>query len=148
MPRSLGLDIGSTSIKAAVLNLESGKVEKIVSRPFPAPSSPRPGWFEIDVEDVARRARELVVELLEAAPECNRMLTCGQMGGLVLVDRQGRPRTPYFSWRDQRVLDRHPSGGTYLDVLRHRLSDSDLTAIGREFRAGSTITVRNGAKAG
>jgi sugar (pentulose or hexulose) kinase len=141
MNRCLGLDVGSTSIKAGVLNLESGKVEKIVSRPFPAPSSPQPGWFEIDVEDVAGRARELVVELLGVAPDCDRMLTCGQMGGLVLVDSQGRPRSPYYSWRDQRVLDRHPSGGTYLDVLRQRLSDSDLTAIGREFRAGSTITL-------
>jgi sugar (pentulose or hexulose) kinase len=141
MTRCLGLDVGSTSIKAAVLNLDTGKVERIVSRPFPAPSSPRPGWFEIDVEVVASRARELIVELLDAAPDCGRMLTCGQMGGLVLVDRGGRPRSPYYSWRDQRVLDRHPSGGSYLDVLRQRLSDADLTAIGREFRAGSTITL-------
>lgn len=141
MTRCLGLDVGSTSIKAAVLNLESGKVEKIVSRAFPAPASPRPGWFEIDVEDVAARARELILELLSAAPDCDRMLTCGQMGGLVLVDAKGRPCSPYYSWRDQRVLDRHPSGGTYLDVLRQRLSEADLTAIGREFRAGSTITL-------
>lgn len=141
MPRCLGLDIGSTSLKAAVLNLDSGKVERIVSRPFPPPSSPRPGWFEIDVENVAALCRDLIIELLATAPDCDRMLTCGQMGGLVLVDRNGRSRSPYYSWRDQRVLERHPAGGSYLDVLRERLSDSDLTAIGREFRAGSTITL-------
>jgi len=141
MSRCLGLDLGSTSIKAAVLDLDSGRVERIVSRPFPAPSSPRPGWFEIDSEEVARLSRELLTELLEAAPDCNRLLTCGQMGGLVLVDRSGNAQSPYYSWRDQRVLERHSSGQSYLDRLRNRLSEADLTAIGREFRAGSTITL-------
>jgi len=141
MTRCLGLDIGSTSIKAAVLNLDSGKVERIVSRPFPAPASPRPGCFEIDVEDVAERSRQLILQLLEQAPDCDRLLTCGQMGGLVLVDRHGRSQSPYYSWRDQRVLESHPSGGSYLEVLRRRLSEADLTTIGHEFRAGSTITL-------
>ncbi|QDT53388.1 Glycerol kinase [Caulifigura coniformis] len=141
MSRCLGLDLGSTSIKAAVLDLDSGGVERIVSRPFPAPTCPRPGWFEIDAEEVARLSRELLTELLAAAPDCNRLLTCGQMGGLVLVDRSGKARSPYYSWRDQRVLDRHSSGETSLDRLRKRLSEADLMAIGREFRAGSTITL-------
>lgn len=141
MARCIGLDIGSTSIKAAVLNLESGQVERIASRPFPAPANPRPGYFEIDALEVTNRARELLVELLRSAPDCNRLLTCGQMGGLVLVDSKGQPRSPYYSWRDQRVLEPHSDGGSYFDRLRQRLSDDDVTAIGRELRAGSTITL-------
>ena len=38
MARCIGLDIGSTSLKAAVLNLETGKVERIVATPFPVPA--------------------------------------------------------------------------------------------------------------
>ena len=55
MARCLGLDLGSTSIKAAILNLETGQVERIVSRPFPGPRAPQSGWFEIDVDEVASR---------------------------------------------------------------------------------------------
>jgi sugar (pentulose or hexulose) kinase len=141
MPRCLGLDVGSSSIKAAVLNLDTDRVETVRSRPFPNHRAERPGGFEIDVAAVCLRVRELLTELLREAPDCDRLLTCGQMGGLVLVDHRGTARSPYYSWRDQRVLERHPSGQSYLERLRARMSDADLTAIGREFRAGSTITL-------
>ncbi|HVJ69204.1 MAG TPA: FGGY family carbohydrate kinase [Caulifigura sp.] len=141
MPRCLGLDLGSSSIKAAVLNLETGKVERVVSQPFPGPVAPRPGWFEIDVVDIANRARSLLAELISDAPDCTRLLTCGQMGGLALVDDRGRPHSPYISWRDQRSIGPHPAGGTFFDVFRSRLSDRDLDAVGRELRVGSTIVL-------
>jgi sugar (pentulose or hexulose) kinase len=141
MARCIGLDLGSTSIKAAVLNLESGQVEHVVSQPFPAPATPGPGHFEIDVSDVANRSRELLTELVHQTPDCDRVLTCGQMGGLALVDARGQPHSPYRSWRDQRTLNRHPSGGSYFDVLQQRLTDYDVTVIGRELRSGSTISL-------
>ncbi|HVJ66813.1 MAG TPA: FGGY family carbohydrate kinase [Caulifigura sp.] len=141
MARCLGLDLGSTSIKAAILNLETGQVERIVSRPFPGPRAPQSGWFEIGVDEVASRSRELLTQLVEVAPDCNRLLTCGQMGGLSLVDSKGQAKSPYISWRDQRSLMPCPDGGTFFDSLKQRLSARDLDAIGRELRVGSTITL-------
>ncbi len=141
MARCIGLDVGSTSLKAAVLNLDTGNVERIVSTPFPAPAIPQPGRFENDVEVVAGLCRQLLADLLLQAPDCRDVYTCGQMGGLVLVDSRGRPHTPYMSWRDQRTLDLHRSGKSYFDSFRSRLSPSDLDAIGQELRVGSTINL-------
>ncbi len=141
MSRCIGLDLGSSSIKAAVLNLESGQVEQLASEPFPAPSAPHSGWFEIDVADVVSRVRRIVSTLVRQSPGCDRLFTCGQMGGVALVDNRGRPHSPYYSWRDQRSLAPHPEGGTYFDMIRRRLADRDYDAIGRELRVGSTATL-------
>ncbi len=55
----LGLDIGSSTIKGAILDLESGAVHSITREPFPEPVPGLPtGWFEVDPSEiVARPAR-------------------------------------------------------------------------------------------
>ena len=44
----LGLDIGSSSIKAAILDVDSGSIHDLAQLPFPQPLAGRPaGHFEI-----------------------------------------------------------------------------------------------------
>lgn len=138
----IGLDLGSTSIKAALLDPAAGTISHLRSRPFPDPVPGQPAlWFEIDPEPVIAHVRDLIAELvdLSSAP-IHGLLGCGQMGGVILVAPDGQQhRTNYLSWRDQRVLETHSNGsGTYFEELQRRTSEDNLTAIGRELRPGST----------
>lgn len=139
----LGIDIGSSSIKAGVLDLERGTVEHIRSRAFPNPKPSSSGLnFEIDAVEVTRLVRAMIDELLDGRPGCAGIVTCSQMGGLMFVGPKGEILSSYYSWRDQRSVEPHPSGkGSYFDVYASRLSDADRAAIGQELRVGSTGVV-------
>jgi len=122
--RCLGLDIGSSSIKGAILDLESGNVHSIVKEPFPDPLPGLPtGWYEIDPMEVVTRTRRVITQLLALAPDAKSIFCCGQMGGVVMVDSSNRPISNYISWRDQRTLSPHRNGGTFLDEIQRRIGE-------------------------
>lgn len=139
----LALDIGSSTIKGAVLDLEQGAVGSIVREPFPDPiSGLAANHFEVDPELVAASTRRVIERLAEAAPNATTVFACGQMGGVVLVDPEsGRPLTNYLSWRDQRTLTPHPYGGSYLDEILRRWSGSELSDLGNELKPGSASSL-------
>lgn len=131
----LGLDIGSSTIKGAVLDLESGTVHSIIREPFPEPASGLPaGWFEVDPNDVVDRTRSVISQLLTRAPEAKSLFLCGQMGGVVLVDASHRARTRYLSWRDQRTLV--GALGQVQDKL-----EPFLPQLGNELKPGSMTSL-------
>ena len=129
----LGIDIGSSSIKAGWLDLRAGEIADVLTEPFPDPIAGLPvGHFEIDPDPVVERVRELIVRMLRRNGPCDGIVTCSQMGGILLVDETGACATNYLSWRDQRTLERLPSGReTCFDLLQQRTSERDFNLIGR-----------------
>lgn len=96
----IGLDLGSTSIKAALLDPAAGTISHIRGRPFPDPVRGQPAlWFEIDPEPVIAHVRDLIAELVDLSPTpCTGLLGCSQMGGVILVSPDGQQhRTNYLS---------------------------------------------------
>jgi len=139
----LGLDIGSSSIKGAVLDSATGSVTNVRARPFPDPVGSLPAfWFEVDPAAVVVAVRSLIEELLGEVGTCEGIVACGQMGGVLLTDDAGQAVTNYLSWRDQRVLEPSASGaGTVYDRLLQRISASDQALIGHELRPGAAISL-------
>jgi sugar (pentulose or hexulose) kinase len=139
----LGIDIGSTSIKGAVLDLARRRVGESVSYAFPAPLTGLPaGWVEIDPRAVRDTVRFLIEELLTLAPEAERLYCSGQMGGLILTNAEGRALSNYLSWRDQRTLAPVASGETFLDAMRARWEAAGLlNDVGGELAPGSATTL-------
>lgn len=57
--------------------------------------------------------------LLSDAVDCEGIVMCSQMHGLVFTNERGEPRSNLTTWQDHRVLLPHPSSqGTCFDVLR------------------------------
>lgn len=141
--RYLGLDIGSTSIKGAVLDPVAGTVSQIAKEPFPEPlSGLPPGWFEIDSQAVLTGVRRVIDRLLAVAPDCEGIVSCGQMAGVILVDAERRPLTNYLSWRDQRsTIAASRQTEPFYSRLLQQTSREDLLAIGRELKPGSMTTL-------
>jgi sugar (pentulose or hexulose) kinase len=138
----LGIDIGSTTVKGAVLDVEGGRVGEVVRERFPDPLPGLPArHFEVDPEQVVAATRSVLDQLLVGAPESAAVFFSGQMGGVILVDDGRRPLTNYLSWRDQRTLDAHSAAGSYVDEIERRWSDGELRELGNELKPGSATSL-------
>ncbi len=138
----IGLDIGSTTIKGAVLDLHQHEVRCVVQRPFPQPLAGLPdGFFEVDPQAVVSLAEEVANQLIRLAPQAQAIFCSGQMGGVVLVDQSGAPLTNYLSWRDQRALQPHEKSTSHLHAMRQRWQGNELSDLGNELQPGSVTSL-------
>lgn len=141
--RCIGLDIGSSSIKGAVLDIASGRLEHVERAPFPDPVPGLPaGFHEVPVSAIVAGARGVVASLLRHAPDARELRVSSQMGGLVLLDARGAALTHYLSWRDQRALLPAPGDDApLLNGLRAAWSDAQFEQLGKELKPGSTTAL-------
>jgi xylulokinase len=132
--RFLGLDLGTTSFKGAVLDLERQTIEHVrrVPTPEPVPGLPS-GHHELDPDTVLAAVRRLIGELLTEAPDATAMVMCSQMHCMVLTDSDGQPRSNIITWKDQR-------GAELIDELRASIAPELQEQIGRELRVGLPVT--------
>lgn len=119
---TLGYDLGSSFIKASLLDVESGRA--LIADACPAQEmaihSPHPGWAEQDPEQWWSHIATLTRRLLErsgVAPAQIRAIGISyQMHGLVCVDEGQRVLRPAILWCDSRAVDQ---GQRAFDELGH-----------------------------
>ena len=106
----LGLDVGSSSVKASLVNIDNGQAA--ASAFFPkheAPiSAPQKGWAEQDPEswwNYARQSIEQVMADAQAVPdEVAAVGISYQMHGLICVDKNQHVLRPAIIWCDSRAV--------------------------------------------
>lgn len=136
----LGLDLGTTSFKAAVFDLDRGQVLHVRRMPVPPPvASLPPMRHELDPAAVMAAVRQLLGELIRVAPDASGLVLCSQMHCVVLTDERGNPRSNVITWKDQRVLEASGSGSSF-EQLTRLVTDEEQHQIGRELRVGIPIT--------
>lgn len=116
----LGLDVGSSSVKASLLDCDSGG--RASSSQFPGAEAPmkavRPGWAEQDPETWWEHAKRGVSKAMSEAgaggEEIEAVGISYQMHGLVCVDKAMRPLRDSIIWCDSRAV---PYGERAADVL-------------------------------
>jgi xylulokinase len=106
----LGYDVGSSSIKATLLEAATGTVVASASPERELPiQAPRPGWAEQDPETWWEHVQRATARIRERAPaallDTAAVGISYQMHGLVCVDRQGRVLRPSIIWCDSRAVD-------------------------------------------
>ena len=107
----LGLDIGSSSVKATVLDGESGKV--LASTFYPkqemAINAPQSGWAEQDPEKWWECVKQVLAEIHKMGsyhPEDIGAIGISyQMHGLVVLDKKGDVLRPAIIWCDSRAVE-------------------------------------------
>jgi xylulokinase len=106
----LGYDIGSSSVKASLVSIESGK--SVASAFYPDSEAPikalNPGWAEQEPEDWWKYLKNATASVMEmsGAKNCD-IEAIGisyQMHGLVCVDRNGKVLRPAIIWCDSRAV--------------------------------------------
>lgn len=118
----LGVDVGTTAVKAAVFNL-SGSLQAMASIEAEV-RKPQQGSSEQDMDDVWRNARHAIAKVTSAvdAPAIVSVGVCGQGDGLWALDNALKPVRPAILWNDQRASDqvhRWGQDGTSDRVSRH-----------------------------
>ena len=99
MTRLVGLDVGTTGIKAVTISAE-GEVLARAEEPYPL-STPRPGWAEQDPAAWWRASEAALAEV--GADGADGIGLSGQMHGLVALDEADRVLRPAILWNDQRT---------------------------------------------
>jgi xylulokinase len=104
----LGIDLGTTGVKAVLFNVEDGEVLSSAFCSYPL-FHPRPGWAEQQPEDwwsATLEAMETCVSGGRAlgipAASVRGIGLSGQMHGVVLLDEDGLVLRPAIIWADQR----------------------------------------------
>lgn len=107
----LGLDVGSSFVKASLVDADRGVAVASASEPATEMTiaSPRPGWAEQHPDDwwtnVVAATRRAMREA-DATPESVAAVGVSyQMHGLVLVDRSQRVLRPAIIWCDSRAVE-------------------------------------------
>ena len=106
----IGYDIGSSSVKASLVEAESGRC--VASAFYPKMEAPiiarQPGWAEQEPDSWWRYLKEATADIMRAAQaKGDEVAAIGisyQMHGLVCVDKQGRALRPAIIWCDSRAV--------------------------------------------
>lgn len=119
----LGIDLGSSSVKAALVDADTGRIAATGQYP-PAEmaiNAPQAGWAEQDPEawwDAAQKAvTAAMAEAGAAAGDVQAIGVAYQMHGLVCLDAEGRSLRPSIIWCDSRAI---------------AIGDAALVALGEE----------------
>ncbi|RXZ83706.1 hypothetical protein EBB07_04810 [Paenibacillaceae bacterium] len=113
----IALDVGSSYIKLANLNVQELSVTHIRTAPMPEPlAGVHPLRKEWDMELLYRRIAAMLDEQLESCVgECQGIWITTQMHGFVLADELGQAVTSYINWQDERGLE--PAAAPGINVM-------------------------------
>jgi sugar (pentulose or hexulose) kinase len=132
MPHFLGIDIGSSFLKAAIIDPDGAGLAETARVPFPAFLPGLPGTHrEVDPRAIMDAAEALLCDLARA--DCEGIVLCGQMHGFILVNARGEAISNYISWLDQRVTPAE------FDRIAALVSEQERQEVGNEFRASIAL---------
>lgn len=112
----LGIDIGTTTISAAVV--EDGRSLGKVTRQNDSFISAEHSWERIQSPEYIRKtAFDIVKTLIAEHPDVERIGVTGQMHGIVYLDGEGTAVSPLYTWQDERGNQPYKGGQTYVQYL-------------------------------
>ncbi|HEX8040280.1 MAG TPA: FGGY family carbohydrate kinase [Chryseosolibacter sp.] len=106
----LGLDIGSSSVKASLVDAKTGRSLAVAQSPAEEMSmlAPQPGWAEQDPDlwwkHLVISAKSCLQKSSAGADEVKAIGISYQMHGLVVVDKDHKPLRPSIIWCDSRAV--------------------------------------------
>lgn len=132
----LGIDVGTSGLKAIAIDSERGSVLASASHGYPL-STPHPGWAEQDAADFEVAAitamKEIAASLGRRAMDVSGIGLTGQMHTAVLLDEQAEPIRPAILWCDTRTT-------AECAQIRDKIGDDGLRqAVGNRALEGFTL---------
>ncbi|MCH5175614.1 MAG: carbohydrate kinase [Prevotellaceae bacterium] len=144
MQHLLGYDIGTSSVKASLVDAQSGQT--IASAQYPDSEAPiianHPGWAEQDPEMWWTELVNATQRLRQKAGTLEGVRAIGisyQMHGLVCVDKHGTPLRPSIIWCDGRAV---PYGNAAFDAIGSEQCLSHLLNSPGNFTAAKLAWVK------
>ncbi len=116
--KAIGLDIGTTTICAIVLDAENGKVIKSTTLPNDTFLTDTKPFEKIqDPEKIVSQALSLVENLLSEFDDIVSIGVTGQMHGLLYVNEKGKAVSGLYIWQDSSADEIFKDGKSYAQYL-------------------------------
>ena len=94
--RTLGIDIGTTTISAVVADSQNGSVEKAYTVENQSFLKSNAAWEKVqDLQHILEKTRTLLEKILKEYPDIKAIGLTGQMHGILYVDAQGKHVHPH-----------------------------------------------------
>ena len=141
----LGYDIGSSSVKASLVDAQSGKC--VASAFYPKSEAAiiavKPGWAEQEPASWWENLKLATADIMASSAVCPKDIKAigisYQMHGLVCVDKDKNPLRPSIIWCDSRAV---PYGQKAFDALGHEQCLSHLLNSPGNFTASKLACVK------
>jgi len=135
----IGIDIGTSFIKGAILDLKTCRYEHVLRIPFPDPLPLKDSFrCEFDAQGILNEVSSMILQLTSLGPPCDGIVMCTQMASMVLTNEAGEALSNCIGWRDQRASMPHPSKkGSYHDVIRSHITTEQRADLGNELPVGA-----------
>ncbi len=127
----LGIDLGTSSVRAGLLDTEQRSLLAVAGREYPL-NKPAPTHAEQDPADWWAATVAAVQQVMADVPPDTvaGISFSGQMHGTVLLDRAGEPLHPAIIWADQRGADFCDALSDTLGTDRYLAQTGTLPAAG------------------
>jgi len=134
---ALGIDLGTSGVKAGLLNLATLKLECISTRRYPGDAEQDPEILWGRTVEAARKA----VSLMDRPGVVRTIGLSGQMHGVVLYDGAGRLVGPLINWQDQKWSPR-----AVIEKMKLVMGDAAYEELGTELSSGYSGAILFGIK--
>ena len=132
----LGIDIGTTTITSVAVDADSGTIVELATTSNDARYDNRPqGRSEWDANRIISQALQCVKDVVTLlGPRAKQIVGIGMTGqqhGMVLVDKDLSPVSPYINWQDQRGNELDARGIPLIETLTSRLGKLTLGGLAK-----------------
>ena len=133
----LGIDLGTSGVKAGLLDVETLKVEYVSTRSYDdsAEQDPNVLWqctLEAVKESVVQLGGQKIVKAIGLT---------GQMHGAVLYDAGDNLLGPITNWKDEKR-----SGRAIIEKIKHIMGDKPYDGLGTDISSGYSAAILFGIK--
>ncbi|GHV26227.1 hypothetical protein FACS18948_1430 [Clostridia bacterium] len=126
----IGLDMGTTTLSAVVLETDGGQVLESLTVPNNTDIKALP-WERLQNPDaIWNKASGMLDRLTRDHPGIACIGLTGQMHGLLYADAAGNAVSPLYTWQDKRGEQLMPSGNTYVQTLSETTASHLATGYG------------------
>lgn len=128
---AVGIDLGTTSISASVMDLTAKR--QVVAYTIPnsfAVKGTSPFFAEQDGERIIGKAMELLDHILGTYQNVRSIGITGQMHGILYIDREGHGVSNLVTWQDKRADEQMSDGVTYCERIRELTGMTIATGYG------------------
>lgn len=119
----LGVDIGSSSVRAALYNVSGELVPKTLVKRERRLESKKSGGAEIDADEALKQVVDVIDEVLRRSESTDGVIAYVAASSfwhsLVGIDANGNPTTKVFGWADNQSRD-------YVRIFRRRFDEAEI----------------------
>lgn len=114
--KTIGIDIGTTSICGVAVDTENGEILKSLTKPNNSFIKSEKSYEKIQDTDVIMNSVYEILSELDSA-DASAIGFSGQMHGIVYTDESGNGVSPLYIWQDERAAAEYKDGKSYAEHL-------------------------------